>query len=86
MVAYTPSEEVPEGQTANYMAALNCTVASVPARKYFFVLTYANVRTGKRGEGGGEANSKVLGAYGRDMLNENGKLRWVSQKTTSSLF
>ena len=46
------------------MAALNCTVASVPARKYVFVLTYANVRTGKRGEGGGEANSKVLGAYG----------------------
>ena len=54
------------------MAALNCTVASVPAREYVFVLTDANARTGKRGEDGGEADSKVLGA--RDKLNENGKL------------
>ena len=56
------------------MAALNCTVASVPAREYVFVLTHANARTGKKGEGGGETASKVLGAYGRDKLNENGKL------------
>ena len=33
-----------------------------------------NARTGKRGEGGGETDSKVLGAHGRDKLNENGKL------------
>ena len=56
------------------MAAPNCTVASVPAREYVFVLTDANPRAGKRGEGGGEAESKLLGAYGRDKLNENGKL------------
>ena len=74
VVAYAPTMEVPEGQKAKYMAALNCTVASVPARKYVFVLTDANARTGKRGESGGEADSKVLGAYGRDKLNENGKL------------
>ena len=55
------------------MTALNCTVASVPAWEYVFVLTDANVRTEKRGEGGREADSKVLGAYGRDKLNENGK-------------
>ena len=69
MVAYAPIEEAPEGQKAKYMAALNCTVASVTAREYVFVLTDANARAG-----GGEADSKVLGAYGRDMLNENGKL------------
>ena len=74
MVAYAPTEEEPEGQKAKYMAALNSTVASVPAREYVFVLTDANARTGKTGEGGGEADSKVLGAYGRDKLNENGKL------------
>ena len=74
VVAYAPTEEAPEGQKAKYMAALNCTVASVPAREYVFVLTDANARTGKRGEGGGEADSKVLGAYGRDKLKENGKL------------
>ena len=52
------------------MAALSCTVASVPA----FHLTDVNARTGKRGEGGGEADNKVLGAYGPDKLNKNGKL------------
>ena len=74
VVAYAPTEEASEGQKAKYMAALNCTVASVPAREYVFVLTDANARTGKRGEGGGEAGSKVLGAYGRDRLLETGKL------------
>ena len=74
VVAYAPTEEWPEGQKAKFMAALNCTVASVPAREYVFVLADANARTGKRGEGGGEADSKVLGTYGRDKLNENGKL------------
>ena len=44
------------------------------AREYVFVLTDANARTGKGDEGGGEADSKVLGAYGRDVLNENGQL------------
>ena len=62
-----------EGQIQG-KAALNCTEASVPAREYVSVLTDANTRTGKRGEGGEEADIKVLGAYGRDKLNENGKL------------
>ena len=74
VVAYAPIEEAPEGQKAKNMAALNCTVASVPTREHVFVLTDANARTGRRGEGGGEADSKVLGGYGRDVLNENGKL------------
>ena len=74
VVAYAPTEEAPEGQTAKYVAAMNCTVASVPARECVFVLTDVNARTGKRGEGGGETDSKVLGAYGREKLNENGKL------------
>ena len=39
-----------------------------------FHLTDANARTGKRGEGGGEPDNKVLGAYGPDKLNKNGKL------------
>ena len=57
------------------MAALISTVAPVvPAWEYDVVLTDANARTGKTVAGGGEAGSKVLGAYGRDVLNENGKL------------
>ena len=74
VVAYATTEEAPEGQKAKYMAALNCTVASMPARKYVFVLTDAAARIGERGEGGGETDSKVLGAYGGDKFNENGKL------------
>ena len=74
VVAYALTEEAPEGQKAEFMAAINCTVASVPAREYVFVLTAANTRTGKRGEGGGETDIKALGAYGRGKLNENGKL------------
>ena len=46
----------------------------MPTREYFLVFTDANARTGKRGEGGGEEDSKLLCAYGRDVLNENGKL------------
>ena len=49
VVAYAPTEEAPEVQKAKYMAALNCTVASVPAGEYVFVLTDTNARTGKRG-------------------------------------
>ena len=74
VVAYAPIGEAPEGQKVKYMASFNCIVASVPAWEYVFVLTDANARTGKRGKGGGEADNKVLGAYGRDVLNENDKL------------
>ena len=72
VIAYAPTEEAPEGQKAKYMAALNDTVASVPAQEYVFVLTDANARIGNRG--GGETDNKVLCAYGRDKHSENGKL------------
>ena len=74
VVAYASTEKALERQKTKYMAALNSTVASVPAREYVFVLTDVNVSTGKRDEGVGEAGSKVLGVYGRDVLNESGKL------------
>ena len=46
----------------------------MPARNYVFVLPDAIARTGRRGEEGGDPDRKVLGAYGRDVLNINGKL------------
>ena len=52
------------------MAALNSTVASGLVREYVFGLTDTNARTERRDEGGGEPDSKVLGAYGRDVLND----------------
>ena len=74
VVAYAPTKEAPEGQKAKYMATLNSTLASMPAREKVFVLTNANARIGKIYEGGGEAGNKVSGAYGRDVFNESGKL------------
>ncbi|CAN0455295.1 unnamed protein product, partial [Ascophyllum nodosum] len=46
VVAYAPTKEAPEGPKAEYIAALNSTVASVPAREYVFVLTDANAEKG----------------------------------------
>ena len=74
MVAYAPTEEAAEGQKTKYMPALNSTVEIMPAREHVFVLTDANTRIGKTSERGGDADSKVLGVYGRDVLNQNGKL------------
>ena len=71
VVAHAPTEKAPERQKDKYVAAINSTLASVSAREGVFVLTDTNARTGKRG---GEADSKVLGAYGREVLNENGKI------------
>ena len=47
VVSYAPTEEAPEALKVKYVGALNCTVASVPAREYVFVLTDANARTVK---------------------------------------
>ena len=74
MVAYAPTEETLEGQKTKHMVALNSTVASVPVGEYTFVFNEANAGTGKRGERGGDADITMLGAYGRDVFNENGKL------------
>ena len=47
----------------------------VPRHEQLFVFVDANVRTGRREEGGvGSKDNKVLGAYGRDTLNDNGEL------------
>ena len=46
-------------------------VKEVPSRDHLFVLMDANARTGVRGIEW--TDSKVLGAYGRDELNDNGE-------------
>ena len=87
MVAYAPTEEAPEGQKAKYMAALNCTVASVPAREYAFVLTDdANARTGKRGEGEEKQTARCWAHVVETSSTKMANYWQVSQKTGSSLF
>ena len=84
VVAYAPTEDAAEGEKVKYMAALNSTVESVPARKHVFVLTDANARTGKRGEGGRETDSWALMA--ETCSTKTANYCWVSQKTTNLLF
>ena len=47
----------------------------VPRHEQLFVLMDANARTGRREKGVvGNKDNKILGAYGRDVLNDNGEL------------
>ena len=51
----------------------------VPRHEQLFVLMDVNVRTGKREKGGvGSKDNKILGAYGRDILNNKGELLLLS--------
>ena len=48
---------------------------SGPKHEQLFVLMDANARTGRREKGQvGSKDSKILGAYGRDTLTDNGEL------------
>ena len=86
VVAYAPTEAAPEGQKAKYMAALNCTVASVPTRECVFVLTDANARTGKRAEGEEKQTARCWAHVVETSSTKMANYWRVSQKTTSSLF
>ena len=48
-------------------------VGKIPTKEYLFVQMGTNPRTGQRTEGCGDDKSRVLGAYGRDVRNDNGK-------------
>ena len=76
VVAYAPTEI----QNANnnkhaFWTSLDRVVEEVPKHEQLFVLMDANARTGRREKGQvGSKDSKILGAYGRDTLNDNGEL------------
>ena len=75
LVAYAPTET----QKASYKQAcwtsLNRAVKEVPKHEQLFVLMDANARTGRREKGQVRSkDNKILGAYGRDTLNDNGEL------------
>ena len=54
-----------------FSTAPGSTVAEVPKREHLLVMKDANARTARRGQG--RVNDKVLGAYGRHPLNNNGR-------------
>ena len=86
VVAYAPTEDATEGEKAKYMAALNSTVKPVPSREHVFLLTDANARTGKRGDGGGETDSGCWALMVETCSTKTVNYYSVSQKTTNLLF
>ena len=83
---YAPTEEAPEGKKIKYMAALNCTVASVSAREYVSVSTDANAWTGKRVRAEEKQTARCWAYMAGTCSTKTENYCWVSQKTTSSLF
>ena len=74
-VAYAPTETQNASNKRAFWTSLDKAVEEVPRHEQLLVLMDANIRTG-RGEKGqvGSKNSKILDAYGRDTLNDNGEL------------
>ena len=74
-VAYAPTETQNGSNKHALWTTLDRVVEEAPRQKQLFVLMDANARTGKREEGGvGSKDNKIIGAYGRDTLNDNGEL------------
>ena len=74
-VAYAPTETQNASNKHVFWTTLDRAVEEVPRHEQLFVLMDANPRTGRKEKGGGGSkDSKILGAYGRDILNDNGEL------------
>ena len=80
IVRYAPTLDKSENDY--FWNPLDEVVKGVPSRDHLLVLMDANARTGMRGIGW--TDSKVLGAYGRDELNDNGK-RLLTHATDNKL-
>ena len=74
-VAYAPTKIHDASKKHAFWTTLDRAVKDVPRHEQLFVLMGANARTGRREKGGvGSKDNKILGAYGRDILNDNGEL------------
>ena len=74
-VAYAPTETQNASNKDAFWTTLDRAVEEVPRHKQLLLLMDANARTGRREKGGvGSKDNKILGAYGRDTLNDNGEL------------
>ena len=75
VVAYAPTETQNANNEHAFWTSLDRVVEEVPKHEQLFLLMDANARTGRREKGRvGSKDSKILGAYGRDTLNDNGEL------------
>ena len=74
VVGYAPTDTQSIGGKHAFWTALERVVKEVPEHEQLFVLMDANAHTERWGGGKlGSEECKVLGAYGRDTLNDNGE-------------
>ena len=74
-VAYAPTETHNVSNRHAFWTTFGRAVKEVARHEQLFVLMDGNARTGRREKGGvGSKDNKILGAYGRDTLNDNGDL------------
>ena len=74
-VAFSPTETQNASNKHTFWTTLDRAVEVVSRHKQLFVLMDANSRSGRREEGGvGSKDNKIIGPYGRDILNDNGEL------------
>ena len=75
VVAYAPTETQNANNKHAFWTSLDRVVEEVPTHEQLFVLMDANTCTRRREKGQVRSkNSKILGAYGRDTLHDNGEL------------
>ena len=75
VVAYAPTKTQDASDKHAFWTGLDRVVEEVPKHEQLFVLMDANARMGRREKGQvGSKDRKILGAYGRDTLNDNGEL------------
>ena len=72
--AYAPTEVSKDETKQAFWDRLDSLVQRIPAKECLYVLMDANAQTGRRKEGESLQDEGILGTYGRDELNDNGKL------------
>ena len=73
VVCYAPTEPSDSEKKRTFWHSLDSLVQRIPKKECIFVLMDANARTGEKIEGERTEDDGVLGAYGRDELNNNGE-------------
>ena len=75
VVGYAPTETQNANNKHAFWTSLDRVVEEVPKHEQLLVLMDANARTGRREKGQVDSkDSKILGAYDRDTLNDNREL------------
>ena len=73
VVGYVPTKPSDSEKNRAFWHRLDSLVQRIPLKERRFVLMDANARSGENIEGERTEDDGVLGSYGRDELNDNGK-------------